>query len=110
MNIITPTSLNGRGITTGSWLSLSVREFFTSVNWENRPPEVRELTQELVISGTQGIPSSLSLSLTVSQFFGAIPWDGVAIAPMPIQESEALPPVSTGEGDFTLEGFSDLFG
>ena len=110
MITITPTNLNGRTETPKSWLGLSVREFFSTVNWENKPPEIQELSQELVASATQGLSGSLSLSLTVHQFFSAIPWDGVEIAPMPVQEVEKPPVASAANDDFTLAGFSDLFG
>ena len=110
MITITPTNSNGRAAATESWLALSVREFFTTVNWENKPPEVQQLSQELVISARQGTASPLSLNLTVSQFFGAIPWDGAAIASLPVQTDDILLSDPTNGSDFTLEGFSDLFG
>lgn len=110
MITITPINLNGRSFDSESWLALSVREFFTAVNWENKPPEIQQLSQELVISATQGTISPLSLNLTVSQFFGAIPWDGSTIASLPNQTDGSFLATTADSSDFTLEGFSDLFG
>ncbi|MEB3337539.1 MAG: hypothetical protein VKJ46_08765 [Leptolyngbyaceae bacterium] len=87
-----------------SWLQLSVKEFFTTVNWEDQLPEV----QEIKLQALQGTDEFLKLTLSVSQFFGAVPWEGIMVAaPVPT----SLPPLEeVPESDsFTLDAFSDLF-
>ena len=61
-----------------SWQALSVKDFFSSVNWENivaPPPPLPTMT-----SGER----NLNPNMTVNEFFSAIPWEGeLAIAPPP---------------------------
>jgi hypothetical protein len=57
---------------TNSWKQQSVQQFFGRFNWEDHPPEIRELKATAAESGDR----PLSLVLTVNQFFGSIDWDG----------------------------------
>jgi hypothetical protein len=90
--------------TNESWLKLTVKEFFSGINWDNNPSEV----QELKVAAFQGDVAPLSLMLSVNQFFAAVNWDGMVIAPSPVSTS-----LETNSGkeakDFTLEEFSGLF-
>jgi len=107
MSVSTLANLNGAAPSAQDWLQQSVQEFFSGINWENSPPAVYELSQELTTSVLQGTDVSLSMSLTVSQFFAAIPWDGATIAVTPLPAKPAEP---EDVNSLTLEGFSDLFG
>lgn len=90
---------------TGPWLQLSVRDFFTHVNWTDQPPEV----QAIQISALQGDQPGASLQLTVSQFFSAIPWDGRAVAaPLAAQTVGNAPKAQEAPG-FTVDDFAGLF-
>jgi hypothetical protein len=100
------------------WLKSTVEEFFSSVNWDDRPIEV--VTPKTLFDGDStpdsaepsGSPAHVSLSLTmsVSEFFDAFPWDGQPIiaAPIPVQETSPDDPPED-VNDVTLEDFSDLF-
>ncbi|MDX2216130.1 MAG: hypothetical protein SFY66_22890 [Oculatellaceae cyanobacterium bins.114] len=105
MSSMTLAHTNGNGTTASvsnkAWLTLTAREFFSSINWDNNPPEVQELKAPSQESG-----APLNLLLTVSQFFTAVNWDGMAIAPTPTPSTPAPPEKVI---DFTLEDFSDLF-
>ncbi|MGK7890590.1 MAG: hypothetical protein AB4042_14765 [Leptolyngbyaceae cyanobacterium] len=86
-----------------AWLTESVKDFFSGVNWENvkaPPPKLPTMT-----SGER----NLSPNMTVGEFFGAIPWEGeLAIAPVPsvdIFEAEAEPVAD----DLTLDDFFGSF-
>jgi hypothetical protein len=107
MSTLTLAHTNGNGKTahtaSEAWLTMTAREFFSGVNWDNNPPEIQEL--KLSTSQEEGTPLNLML-LTVSQFFTAVNWDGMAIAPTPTPSVPTKPEKPT---DFTLEDFSDLF-
>ncbi|MEB3231398.1 MAG: hypothetical protein VKJ64_10340 [Leptolyngbyaceae bacterium] len=86
-----------------AWLTESVQDFFSGVNWENvktPPPPLPTMT-----SGER----NLNPNMTVGEFFGAIPWEGVlAIAPLPsvdLFEAEAEPVAD----DITLDDFFGSF-
>lgn len=99
----TLTHTNGSAPHTTPWLTQSVQQFFSSVNWDDNPPELQELKQ----TGAQGVNTELSMTLTVSQFFSAVNWDGAAIASIP--ESQDLVEPIAPANDFTLDDFSNLF-
>jgi len=117
-------SMNGKALAQdNAWINLTVREFFKTVNWEDKPPEVYELTQDLTqdLSRTaaQGSYQPLSLTLTVRQFFDAFPWDGLSLSGSEVNDldlfAESLnlgddDPAPGSIDDMTLGGFSDLFG
>jgi hypothetical protein len=65
---------NGSLPQANSWKQQSVQQFLGGFNWEDYPPEIRELKAVAAESGDR----PLSLALTVSQFFGSIDWDGNA--------------------------------
>lgn len=90
---------------TGPWLKLSVRDFFTRVNWTDQSPEI----QAIQISTFQGDQPTASLQLTVSQFFSSIPWDGREVAaPIEAQSVVATTP-KQGGNEFTVDDFAGLF-
>ncbi|MBD2460985.1 hypothetical protein H6G89_08005 [Oscillatoria sp. FACHB-1407] len=107
MSTMTLAHTNGNGsaarAAAETWLTMTAREFFSGINWENNPPEVQEL--KLTAAQEDGAPANLLL-LSVSQFFAAVNWDGMAIAPTP---APSTPEPSGKATDFTLEDFSDLF-
>lgn len=86
-------------------LQLSLREFFSQVNWDNQEPQSQHPEASLLLSPVAG---PLSLHLTVSQFFGSTNWDAEGMAtttPAIAAAPLAAPPVE----DFTLDSFADLF-
>ena len=89
-----------------SWLEVTVRDFFTQVNWADQPPEI----QAIQITTLEGTAPEMSLQLTVSQFFQSIPWDGKTVAAPAVAEElmgDASPPPS---GDaFSVDDFADFF-
>ncbi|WP_448560516.1 hypothetical protein [Trichothermofontia sp.] len=106
MNTLTsPASRNGAGSTVQNraWLTLTVKQFFGTVNWDDQPLVVQELKRTSIQTG-----DPLSLTLTVSQFMNAIPWDGKAIA-APVVLEEATPIADVQEQDLTVDDFSNLF-
>ncbi|WP_448571079.1 hypothetical protein [Trichothermofontia sp.] len=85
------------------WLTLTVQQFFATVNWDDQPLAVQELKRTSIQTG-----GPLSLTLTVSQFMSAFPWDGKAIAaPIPLEET--LPIAEAKGQDLTVDDFSNLF-
>ncbi|KKI99318.1 hypothetical protein PROH_16545 [Prochlorothrix hollandica PCC 9006 = CALU 1027] len=86
------------------WITLTVRDFFTRVNWTDQPPEV----QSIQISTLQGDQPTLSLQLTVSQFFSSIPWDGRAVA-APLESQTVIDTSSNQSSAFTVDDFAGLF-
>lgn len=87
-----------------AWLSMTLREFFTQINWADQPPEI----QAIQLTALQGDRPELSLQLTVNQFFAAIPWDGkTAAAPLDYQDLSS--PAVSGEPEFTVDDFAGLF-
>ena len=119
MNMMTVPHTNGstKGMQK-NWLRSTVEEFFSSVNWDDRPIEVIEPTQNLEESSTShsgqslGTPprSGLSLTMSVSTFFDAFPWEGqpVIAEPLSVQETAAEEP-EEDSNDITLDDFSGLF-
>jgi hypothetical protein len=92
------------------WRQQTVRQYFSSFNWEDQPPEIQEIRTAFQADSTE----PLSLKLTVKQFFGAINWEGDAIAAKPDPEPTVLEDISeisfdSGDDDFTLDDFSGLF-
>lgn len=85
-----------------AWLQSSVTEFFSAINWDDKPPEVYAAT----LPSRDAAAESLSLEMSVTRFFGSFNWDGIAIAaPAPtLPTPEAKP-----KKNFTLDEFSDLF-
>ncbi|MEX0268134.1 hypothetical protein AB3R30_03240 [Leptolyngbyaceae cyanobacterium UHCC 1019] len=88
-------------IKTSNWLQSSVQEFFSTLNWEDLPPNIQPIGE--VTSQYSDAP--LSLDLSVSRFFAAINWEGAAIAAL-----VSAPSPSPSADSFTLDDFSDLFG
>lgn len=84
-----------------NWLEASVHDFFSTVNWDNHPPEIHASVTGLLES-----PKELpSLEMSVSRFFATIAWDGHTIADTP----PVKPPQPTAQQEFTLDDFSGLF-
>lgn len=112
MNAAPLVSMNGSAPFTRSWLQQSVQEFFSGINWEDKPIEIYELSQGLAAGTLYHTPDvALSLSLTVSQFMAAIPWDGATIGALPTTTAPVDDDFDQDSPDsLTLEGFSDLFG
>lgn len=100
------------------WLRSTVEEFFSSVNWEDRPIEVVEPKQDLEESSGSKAGQALrniselglSLTMTVDDFFNAFPWEGKPIIaePIPVQETSSGEPEDDAN-DITLDDFSGLF-
>jgi len=104
MSTMTLPSKNGsaQGMTS-AWLPSSVQEFFSAVNWDDRPLEPP--TPEQTPQSTTG---ELSLEMTVTQFMEAVSWDGerVIAAFTPVDEPIAAEPPAD---EITLDDFSGLF-
>lgn len=96
-----PAAMNGSKahIAEQDWVQTSVREFFSQLNWDDRPLNPQETDLGPVSS------QALSLDMSVSYYFSAIDWDGSTIA-APISISE---PPSAPSNDLTLDDFSNLF-
>ena len=106
MSTATLGSLNGQG-TAQAWLTWTVKEFFTHVNWADQPPEV----QAIQITTLEGRAPEISLQLTVSQFFAAIPWDGKAVAAPVATEGLMTPPEAAVSPaiEINVDDFADFF-
>lgn len=90
--------------TMDSWLQTSTRKFFSSVNWDDNPPEVQEIKQKVAENPTE----ELGRDLTVSQFFASVNWDDdAAVAPPAADFLADL--LEEPANSFTLDDFSDLF-
>jgi len=90
-----------------SWLQISTRTFFSSFNWDDNPPEVQEIKQQVV---DQTLDEDQIQNLTVSQFFGSVNWDDEAVAAPPSTSDNFLAELlDEPDNKFTLEDFSDLF-
>jgi hypothetical protein len=88
---------------TSDWLHRSVRDFFSHLNWDDRPPEIQVTVHS---TETDLAAEPLGLSTSVSKFFSAYNWDGSDIAaPVP---TAPTPPISQ-DSEFTLDDFSGLF-
>lgn len=95
-----------------AWLRSSVEKFFSTINWDDRPLEVKaraasaDPTSEQTNASNGSTP--LSLTMSVSQFFELFPWEGqrVIAAPLPV-EAPIVDEVSADE--ITLDDFSELF-
>ena len=85
-----------------AWLQSSVTEFFSAINWDDKPPEVYAAT----LPSRDAAVESLSLDMSVTRFFGSFNWDGIAIA---APAASMPPPVAKPKKNFTLDEFSDLF-
>ncbi|MBF2087281.1 hypothetical protein [Thermoleptolyngbya sp. C42_A2020_037] len=90
-----------------SWLHQTTHSFFSSINWDDNPPEVEQVRLDATSSD-----GPLSLMLTVRQFFTSVNWDGAssrrAIAPE-VDLSLSSEPPQPATNAFTLDDFSDLF-
>ncbi|WP_448598237.1 hypothetical protein [Thermoleptolyngbya sp.] len=90
-----------------SWLQQTTHSFFSSINWDDNPPDVEQVRLDATSSD-----GPLSLMLTVRQFFTSVNWDGTssgkAIAPEVDLPLSAEPPQPAANA-FTLDDFSDLF-
>jgi hypothetical protein len=100
------TLLNGANDAAAKRLQQTVEQFFSQINWEDQPPEIRQLRQLAAES------QSVSSFITVSQFFGAIRWERNSASSAPLFD---LPDGSLSKSSldaaqsFTLDRFSDLF-
>lgn len=106
MNMLSTTASRNGAVATPAdreWLTLTVQQFFSTVNWDDQPLAVQEIKRTSMQTG-----GPLSLTLTVSQFMSAIPWDGQAIAaPVPLAEPA---PMTESKGlELTVDDFSSLF-
>lgn len=81
------------------WLQWSVQKFFSTVNWEDNPPEVQEIKRQ-----DQDAP--LRLTLSVCQFFASVNWEGTTIAAPTLIQPTSSP---AAKNDLTLDDFSNLF-
>lgn len=98
-----------------SWLHQTTQSFFSSINWDDNPPEVEQVRLDATSSD-----GPLSLMLTVRQFFTSVNWDGTAssraipagialrIAPE-VDLPLSIEPPQPAANAFTLDDFSDLF-
>lgn len=90
-----------------AWSTVSTRQFFSSVNWDDHPPEVQEVKQK--VRETES-PSELGTDLTVGQFFSSVNWDDEAAVKPPAASDDFLAELLDEPAkDFTLDEFSDLF-
>lgn len=88
-----------------AWLKQTVQQFFSSVNWDDQPPEI----QHLRLANAQAEPQSLSRFLTVSQFFNSFNWVGDSSVSTASPSQFLVEPVADTNNVFTLDDFSDLF-
>lgn len=92
------------------WLRSTVEEFFSAINWDDRPiepaPSVSKVDSEPAASSAAHTP--LSMTMSVSQFFTLFPWDGQRAIAAPLSVTMPLPNTTEG-ADITLDDFSDLF-
>jgi hypothetical protein len=109
MNLVSLPATNGAGSLlanrSNSLAHLSVKQFFSAINWENRAPDLQKLK---LADSAQDEGKPLSMMLNVNQFFNAVNWDGVAIAAAPFS---AEPPGGKQQdaGNLTLEDFFTAF-
>ncbi|MEO1147706.1 MAG: hypothetical protein AAFY26_19155 [Cyanobacteria bacterium J06638_22] len=90
-----------------SWLQVSTRTFFSSFNWDDNPPEVQEIKQQVV---DQALDEDQIQNLTVGQFFSFVNWDDEAVAaPLSSSDSFLAELLEEPNSEFTLEDFSGLF-
>ncbi len=114
MNMMTLPRMNGssKGMQ-HIWLRSSVENFFSTINWEDRPLEVApevsasdtELSDQPVVSNGA---TPLSMTLNVGQFFELFPWEGQRIIAAPVAV-EAPVTDEAAVDEITLDDFSDLF-
>jgi hypothetical protein len=106
MTLTLPQTNGSKAATTVSpWLQSSVQSFFSTINWEDSPPEVQQIKQNAMPS-TGATATPISMAMSVNQFFAAINWDNAAIA-APVQQATSLSQPKPSE--ITLDDFSDLF-
>lgn len=90
-----------------SWLQISTRKFFSSINWDDNPPEIQEIKQQVADS-----PPTVEAGpdLTVAQFFATVNWDDEAVVPSSSTGDTFLSELLEEPlSNFTLDNFSDLF-
>ncbi|MBD1910072.1 MULTISPECIES: hypothetical protein [unclassified Leptolyngbya] len=93
-------------ISMDAWLQTSTRKFFSSVNWDDNPPEIQEIKQKVAENPTA---EDLSRDLTVGQFFAAVNWDDDAAVAPPAADNFLAELLEEPANNFTLDDFSDLF-
>ncbi|MEB3213117.1 MAG: hypothetical protein VKL39_17330 [Leptolyngbyaceae bacterium] len=95
------------------WLRSTVQEFFSSVNWENRPLQVVD-SQDLFSNhaepdaapgGTAKPLLKLDMKLSVNQFFDIFPWEGQPAIAEPISLTDLPLGDDTVDDEVTLDDF-----
>ncbi|MBE9144571.1 hypothetical protein [Planktothrix mougeotii] len=85
-----------------TWMSESVQDFFSNLNWLGTPSRVLQ-------NSHSPTSSQMNLTLSVSDFFQGIDWEGVPqVGVMPISSSSSTP-VSLNDPDVTIEDLMGLF-
>jgi len=92
-----------------AWLQTSTRKFFSSVNWDDNPPEIQEIKQKVADTPTPESVEALNQDVTVGQFFAAVNWDDEAAVAPPASDDFLAELLEEPANSFTLEDFSDLF-
>ena len=84
------------------WQTLSVQEFFSTVNWNN--DTVQTMPLPIVKAGAR----SVNHGITVNEFFNAIPWEHEALIVAPSRQDINIP-AKDGTEDFNLDDFFGSF-
>lgn len=112
MNMMTTPHMNGSAKGMQMLLLRStVHEFFSSVNWENRPLQPVEsqpllenhTASNAVQTNTTHAPLGLDLTMSVNTFFDVFPWDGKPTIAEPIA-ADVLP-LEEDDDEVTLDDF-----
>jgi hypothetical protein len=104
-------TLNGHQTQNSSWHTLAVRDFFGQIPWTGIPAPNASLSSGIAsIQAADAEVTPNNLQMTVSDFFQQFPWNGVPqiAAPIAAESFEAMME-SSSDGDFTLDGFADMF-
>ena len=114
MNMMTTLHQNGSASGMHSlWLRSSVQDFFSAVNWENRPLQVVEPQEQLSDSQEAIAPNGsddigligLDMKMSVRTFFDTFPWDGKPAIAEPIVLSDLSLEEADREEGITLDDF-----
>jgi hypothetical protein len=91
---------------TAPWGQQTLRAFWQSVNWDNRPLAIAPQPQSAAPPGSSD--GLLSLSLTVGEYFRNIPWSGIAPVAVVASPSAIDEEFSTEDAP-TLDDFMSCF-